>query len=443
MGTKKFNLSLLILLPLIFASISLLCVIVTYHLMRENPQPIYGVAVVTLWGVFAFAVTYLLGFLITWFVLQPTKEFVRKAERLPLFVNGAVGEPQARQDEDDLSHFSRIFQQVENILSKLEAKSLFPEIVGQSSAIRGILSQILKVAPTDSTVLIYGESGTGKELVANAIHEHSLRADKPYVKLNCIAIPEGLLESELFGHEKGSFTGATATKVGKFELASGGTVLLDEIGDMPLTTQAKLLRVLQERQFERVGGNRPISVDLRFIVSTNKNLPEMVREGKFREDLYYRLNVFAMELPPLRERREDIPLLADFFLDKSHDIRISAKAMQMLAGYNWPGNVRELKNVIERASFLTEGGVIGPIELPASITQLYTDRDLSRSTSAKSGLDERLEEIEKGIILEALNRTGGVQVKAAEILGIEQRSLWHRIRKYNIDVGALKKLQKM
>jgi transcriptional regulator with GAF, ATPase, and Fis domain len=310
---------------------------------------------------------------------------------------------------------------------------------------RAIFTQILKVARTDSTVLISGESGTGKELVASSLYEHSFRRGKPFIKLNCVAIPEGLLESELFGHEKGAFTGATAQKIGKFELANEGTIFLDEIGDMPLATQAKLLRILQEKEFERVGGNQTIRVDVRFIAATNKNLMEMVRQGTFREDLYYRLNVFSVQLPPLRERKEDIPLLASQFLERvGNAVKLSAESLQVLTAYPWPGNVRELQNILERAAVLTDSGIIAPPHLAVQIsgavpTQMYQGPE---STQVKS-IDERIDEVEKGLIIEALSRSGGVQVKAAEILGINQRSLWHRIKKLGIDVDSLKNQQKM
>ena len=257
-----------------------------------------------------------------------------------------------------------------------------------------------------------------------------------------MAIPEGLLESELFGHEKGAFTGAFTRKKGKFEMADGGAIFLDEIGDMPPTTQAKLLRVLQEKEFERVGGTQPVRVDVRFITATNKNLPEMIKTGSFREDLFYRLNVFSLHLPPLRERREDIPFLIEHFLERSgKELTVSQRAMQLLLGYNWPGNIRELQNVIERAAVFAEG-TIEAAHLPAALTG-----EVSALSDEKGGdekqLDERLGEIEKGMIIEAITRAGGIQTRAAEMLGINPRSLWHRIKKYGIDVSSLKKLQNM
>jgi transcriptional regulator with GAF, ATPase, and Fis domain len=321
----------------------------------------------------------------------------------------------------------------------MEARHFFPEIIGESTTMRGLLSLVMKVAPTDSTVLILGESGTGKELVATSIFEHSLRKERPFVKLNCAAIPEELLESELFGHEKGAFTGATAFKRGKFDMAHGGTIFLDEIGDMPMNLQAKILRVLQEKEFYRVGGSHTIKVDVRFLASTNKNLEKMVREGAFREDLYYRLNVFTLHLPPLRERKEDIPVLADHFLKSlPKPVEISSVALQMLMVYSWPGNIRELKNVIESAAVIVEGGYIEPAQLPAKITGLFAQESAELKLPANVSLDDKLREIERSLIIEALTKTGGVQSRATELLGINQRSLWHRIKKLNIDVKSIK-----
>jgi transcriptional regulator with PAS, ATPase and Fis domain len=254
-----------------------------------------------------------------------------------------------------------------------------------------------------------------------------------------VAIPEGLLESEFFGHEKGSFTGAIEQKKGKFEIADKGTVFLDEIGDMPLATQAKLLRVLQEKEFDRVGGTKPIKVDIRFIAATNKNLPEMIKNGTFREDLYFRLNVFSINIPPLRERKEDIMLLANYFMKTLPcKLRLSNSALQKIIDYSWPGNIRELKNVLEQASILNEDGIIKPHHLPAIIWQNAPDIS---NPDDRMPINDKLNLIEKEIIIEALRKTGGIQVKAANILGINQRSLWHRIKKLDIDINTFKNLQ--
>ena len=445
MAKKKYQIqiSLYILIPFITSGAALIWVLLTgqvIHYMNESKASTW---VFLAWNTAVIIITYLLSLLITWLILDPVSKFIKKAESLPVYP-ASPADKENTQPVDAIAHYTRVFDQITSILSKVEAKELFPGIIGQCTLMRGIFAQILKVARTDSTVLIFGESGTGKELVAIGLLEHSFRRDKPFIKLNCVAIPEGLLESELFGHEKGSFTGAISQKIGKFELANGGTIFLDEIGDMPLATQAKLLRVLQEKEFERVGGNQTIHVDVRFIAATNKNLMEMVKQGTFREDLYYRLNVFSIYLPPLRERKEDIPLLAAHFLEgMENPVKLSPQSLQILTTYPWPGNIRELQNTLERAAILTDTGMVDPPHLAVHINGDLPTQVLQRPESTQSSIDERLEEIEKGLIIEALNRSGGVQVKAAEILGINQRSLWHRIKKLGVDVETLKSQQKM
>jgi len=319
----------------------------------------------------------------------------------------------------------------------------YENIVGTSSAMRSVFGLITKVIATDVTVLICGESGTGKELIAQAIHYNSTRKDKPFVKLNCVAIPEGLLESELFGHEKGSFTGAVAQKAGKFELANGGTILLDEIGDMTLATQSKILRVLQEREFERVGGTHTIKIDVRVIAATNKNLAETVQRKQFREDLYYRLNVFSINVPPLRERKEDIPFLVEHFLN-SNSRRLGRRfegltkeAMDCLIAYEWPGNVRELENYIERAVVMADSETIGHECLPLHLQSLNNKPSFTLPDRVND-LDNTLASVETQIITDTLHKTAGLQSKAAKMLGISERSLWHRVKKLRIDVGRIK-----
>jgi len=439
MKKKYIPVSLYIIIPFTLSGLSLIWVILTNRLIHSYGQTWSFIV----WGGIVVVSTYLITLLIIWVVLKPVARFVKTAESLPVFPKQTDENVKAK---DDIERYTKVFDQITTILSRVEARELFPGIIGQSRIMRGLFTQIIKVSPTDSTVLILGESGTGKELIATSIYEHSLRKGKPFVKINCVAIPENLLESELFGHEKGAFTGATSQKIGKFEMANCGTIFLDEIGDMPLTTQAKLLRVLQEKEFERVGGNRTIKVDVRFIIATNKNLPEMVRQGQFREDLYYRINVFSIDLPPLRNRKEDIPYLVDYFLERNpKQVQIAPQALQVIAGYSWPGNVRELQNTIERAAVLTETGTIEPAHLPAQITSAMTAESSLNGQQTMDSLtvDDRLDEIEKGLIIEALTRTGGIQVRAAELLGINQRSLWHRIKKHSIDIESLKNLQKM
>jgi transcriptional regulator with PAS, ATPase and Fis domain len=441
MKKKYIAISLYIIIPFTLSGLSLLWIILTDRLVRSYSKFMSDSWSFALWGLTVVVASYIITLLIIWVVLKPVRKFVKTAESLPLYPKKTEEEVKTK---DDIERFERVFDQITTILTKVEAKELFPGVVGQSRIMRGVFTQIIKVAPTDSTVLILGESGTGKELVAAGIYEHSLRKGKPFIKINCVAIPESLLESELFGHEKGAFTGAVSQKIGKFESAHGGTIFLDEIGDMPLTTQAKLLRVLQEKEFERVGGTKTIKVDVRFIIATNKNLPDMVRKGQFRDDLYYRINVFSINLPPLRERREDIPYLVDYFLSQnSKGVKISPLALQMIVAYSWPGNIRELKNTIERAAVLTETGAIEPAHLPLHVAGVITADSLQDQSIDSLTVDDRLDEVEKGLIIEALTRTGGVQVKAAEILGINQRSLWHRIKKHSIDTESFKNLQKM
>ncbi|MEE9569196.1 MAG: sigma-54 dependent transcriptional regulator, partial [Candidatus Binatia bacterium] len=304
-------------------------------------------------------------------------------------------------------------------------------IIGESGRMLEVFSLVRRVAPSEATVLIRGESGTGKELIAKAIHFASPRASGPLVKVNCAALPETLLESELFGHEKGAFTGALATRRGRFEVASGGTIFLDEIGDLPTHLQAKLLRVLQEREFERVGSSKPISVDVRILAATHRDLERLLKAGQFRDDLYYRLNVVTIVLPPLRERRQDLPLFMDHLLrafaeKNGKKIRgFTSEAREALLRYDYPGNVRELENIIERASVITRGDVIGRADLPISIQELEAEE-----SSSKTDLPLVVERLERRMIREALARSGGVQTRAAEQLGITERALRYKLKKY-------------
>src|ERR1700687_3670574 len=312
-----------------------------------------------------------------------------------------------------------------------------PNVVARSPKMQEVLATVERVAPTNSTVLLGGETGVGKDLIARAIHEKSRRASGPFVKINSTAIPENLLESELFGFEKGAFTGATASKPGKFELADKGTLFLDEIGDVPPAIQVKLLRVLQEREFERLGGTRTIKVDVRLIAATNRDLRAALEDGTFREDLYYRLNVVPVDLPPLREHKEDIPELANLFLARfakdsggSETITgISPAAMQLLVGHYWPGNVRELQNVIERASALAQGG-----QLEMGDIQLDSPRNRSGAASDRFLPDGMtLDQWEDEMIREALKRAGGNKSQAARLLGLSRNALRYRLSKIGID----------
>jgi len=312
-------------------------------------------------------------------------------------------------------------------------------LIGSAAGMVKVMDAIETVAPTEATVLVRGESGTGKELVAMAIHQLSSRAKHPLVKVNCAAIPETLLEDELFGHERGAYTGAHAQRKGRFEMAHRGTLFLDEISEMSVAVQAKLLRVIQEREFERVGGSETIPVDVRIITSTNRDLEEAVRDGHFREDLYYRVNVVSIELPPLRERREDILVLASHFLEgfskrngKSFH-SIDQEAQQMLLSYNWPGNVRELENCVERAVVMARGESIAAADLALrhDIAQLAHDSIASQLVTEGFSV----EDFEKSLIEAALEKTRGNQSKAAALLGLTRRTLQYRIEKYKIDIG--------
>ncbi|MFZ5367505.1 MAG: sigma 54-interacting transcriptional regulator [Spirochaetota bacterium] len=306
-------------------------------------------------------------------------------------------------------------------------------IIGTSKGIRSVLEQVALVAPSDATVLITGESGTGKELVASEIHRQSKRASQTFIKVNCAALPESIIESELFGHEKGSFTGALNQRKGRFELANGGTIFLDEIGDLSPQIQVKLLRVLQEREIERVGGSQPIKVDVRLIAATNRNLEADIKSGRFREDLFYRLNVFPIHIPPLRERKSDIILLADFFAEKYAQKngklikRISSPALDLLSSYHWPGNVRELENCIERAVILFTDNVIHSYHLPPSLQSAQ-----STQTEPTTTLEAALSRLEKELIIEALKITGGNMAAAARRLGITERQMGLRVHHYAI-----------
>jgi two-component system response regulator AtoC len=343
---------------------------------------------------------------------------------------------------------TRLLGELEELRQQLATQGRRGRIIGSSRALEEILRLIDRVGPTDSTVLILGESGTGKELIAEAIHENSNRRGKPFVKLNCAAIPEGLLESELFGHEKGAFTGAVGRKAGKFELADGGTLLLDEIGDMTLATQAKILRALQERELQRVGGSATIKVDVRIIASTNKDLEKAVREGTFRDDLYFRLNVVTMQVPPLRDRREEIPELADHFLAEANSrlnrsiTRLAPDTLAALMEYGWPGNVRELRNMIERAVVVNDGDVLALSSFPPPIRPAEPAAGAAgqgRWDSLQNlSLDEKVAQLERAFVMEALARAGGVQAAAARLLGVTERSVWHLVKKHRIEVSRLK-----
>lgn len=445
MPRAVFHVSLTVLVPLIVAGAAVLTLFVSRHLpfLPHTPDARLNLAAALVGGV-TFLVT---AFLIS-LILRPVRHLLNTARKTGVLPASDPTSPTA-QARSDMEEFRSALAQVGLALSRLDAKSLFPEIVGHGRAMRMILGQVMKVAPAGSSVLITGESGTGKELVAKAIHAQSPRHEGPLVIVNCAAIPETLLENELFGHEKGAFTGATAAKPGRFELAHTGTLFLDEIGDMPLALQAKILRMLESGTVERVGGVKPVRCDVRVIAATNRDLRDLMQRGQFREDLFHRLNVFPLHLPPLRDRREDIPVLADHFLAAGPDQpRVSAQALHMLMTHHWPGNVRELRNTLVRAALLAGQEEIRPEHLaglPAGGLDLAATPDAPEPGKAgdpepgtEANLNSRLAAMEKTMIQAALSRAEGVQAKAARILGIKERSLWHRIKKHGIDPREFK-----
>jgi Nif-specific regulatory protein len=324
----------------------------------------------------------------------------------------------------------------ENIHLKQELRERydFSHIIGNSNPLRQVYEQVTQVARTNTTVLLRGESGSGKELIAHAIHYNSLRANKPFIKVSCAALPETLIESELFGYEKGAFTGAQNRKKGRFELAEGGTLFLDEIGDLNISTQIKLLRVLQEREFERLGGTETIKSNVRLVAATNKDIEKAIADGEFREDLYYRLNVFAIFMPPLRERKSDVLLLADHFLEKyarehgKRIKRISTPAIDMLASYHWPGNVRELENIIERAVLVCETNVIHGHHLPPTLQTAE-----GSGTVTRLSLETAVEAYERDLIQDALKTTRGNRKRAAQLLDTTERIVGYKVKRYGID----------
>jgi transcriptional regulator with PAS, ATPase and Fis domain len=327
----------------------------------------------------------------------------------------------------------------ENIELKeqLRERYKFGDIVSASSIMEEVLNLAGRVAASTATVLLRGESGTGKELVAKAIHYNSPRAGFPLIKVNCAALPETLLESELFGHEKGAFTGAAVKRIGRFEAADKGTLFLDEIGELTPAMQVKLLRVLQEHEFERLGGNQTIKTDVRVIAATNRDIEKAIQEGAFREDLYYRLNVVSIVIPPLRERREDIPGLLSHFIskyageNKKQIADVSSEARDLLMRYAYPGNVRELENIIERAVVLSKKGTLSTADLPIHVRTAMGE-DALPTRNRKGSLNETLDTVERGLILEALKESGNIQTRAAEKLGISERVLRYKLKKYRI-----------
>jgi len=341
------------------------------------------------------------------------------------------------------AEFHRLRQENHLLRRAVRDQYRLEQLVGVSEPMQQVLEFVQKVADSDSTVMIQGESGTGKELVARMLHFNSLRRDRPLVPVNCGAIPENLLESELFGHEKGAFTGATHARMGRFELAHGGTIFLDEIGELSLPLQVKLLRVLQEREFERVGGNRTIHVDVRIIAATNQDLETMVEEKRFRQDLFYRLNVIPIVIPPLRERRTDIPLLIDHFLTRFNQskhtqvIGLDDEALRLLTEYDWPGNIRELENMMERLAVLKKQGILSSEDLPQKISRRSIIPELKeqfiRLSEDGIHLSREVEQYEKHLIMEALKKANGVTARAAQLLHLNRTTLVEKLKRKGVD----------
>lgn len=359
-------------------------------------------------------------------------------ERLLYIVGSMIGRA-VRRIQENLEEIAMLRDENRALKANLKERIAPSNIKGNSSKMQEVFQLIESVAPTDATVLIRGESGVGKEMVAEAIHFNSARKTKPFIKVNCAALPESLIESELFGHEKGAFTGAATQRIGRFEAANGGTIFLDELGDIPAPIQVKLLRVLQQREIERLGSSTPIKIDVRVVCATNRNLEELILTDQFREDLYYRINVFPIYVPALRERINDIPVLADYFIDRykeknGKDIkRISASAIDMLMVYHWPGNIRELENCIERACILCTDGVVRAHNLPPTLQNA-----VSSTTSSVGTLETILGKLEKQIIQDTLISTKGNITKAAEKMGITERMMGIRLKKYDIDARRFK-----
>jgi DNA-binding NtrC family response regulator len=365
-------------------------------------------------------------------VQKGAADFISKPfspEELTLKVNKILERIREREE------LNRIAEENVYLRDQFDGQFNYGEIVGNSPAMKEVYRTIAKVAKGDSSVIIYGESGTGKELVARAIHKASPRAERAFIRVNCGALAEGVLESELFGHERGAFTGALRRKKGRFELAHRGSIFLDEIGDIPLATQIKLLRVLQEKEFERVGGEETLEVDVRVITATNKNLKEEIAKERFREDLYYRLHIIPIYLPPLRERKEDLLLLSEHFINKiRHELNlpnlsIDNGAAEKLASYSWPGNVRELENVLERAAVLCDEQQIRAKDLP-----LFIEQGESPELVAGGGLDlnRTLESVEKQLIEKALEQARGIKTEAARLLGVKTSALYYKLEKYGL-----------
>jgi DNA-binding NtrC family response regulator len=395
------------------------------RIKQQNKNPNIEVILITAYGSIELAVEA---------IQQGAFDFITKPfshQEFQVKVKKALDHLQEQAEMQRLSEENRYLR------DELDVQFNFGEIVGNSAPMQTIYRMIEKVAPTDSSILIYGESGTGKELVARAIHKASQRRTKPFIRVNCGALAEGILESELFGHERGAFTGAMRRKKGRFELAHKGTIFLDEIGDISPVMQLKLLRVVQEKELERVGSEETLIIDVRIIAATNKNLKEEVAKGKFREDLYYRLHILPINMPPLRERKEDIMLLTDYFLKKigreikKTDLNVDEMAKKILFDYHWPGNVRELENVLERAAVLCDGNNISSTDLPILVEEKKQPDGIFLPDEIFD-LNQALENVEKRLIQKALDKSKGIKTEAARLLNLKTSALYYKLEKYGL-----------
>ena len=389
MKQPRYNVSLYIIVPFIFAGLASLSAIIAFHITQYYVKKgIDSSLAILIWVLIAAAIAFLIGLVIARLLLGPVKRFMKKVKEFPALSSPEIESGKLSQ-VDELKYFAQIFDQVTDVLSNVDARQLFPDIIGESGSMRRLLSKLMMVSPTNSTVLIQGEQGTGKNLVAKNIYEHSLRKLKPFIKVSCSDASEKIFESELFGHSGEDSENNLLRTPGQFEMANGGVIFFDDIDDIPFNTQAKILRVLQNGEFERVGDGKTIKVDVRFIAASSKNLTKLVTQGRFNEDLYYRINVFSLQIPPLRERKEDIPFLVDDFLQKSpKKARISSAALQLLMVYRWPGNVNELRETVERSAAICQDEIIEVRDLPQSIRT-----DPSQRTEAILQHAQRMESI--------------------------------------------------
>ncbi len=451
------KLSIYFLVPFIWGMVSVFTYVVSFQLSTKLNNSIHADLIHYSALFFLFSFSFVIGYILLKFVLKPTEELLARIQKKNLQAGTESKENLAKTDgnkpsvggnkffSDELDEYRKAFGKIA-IGYDIEAlQHQFPNIIFESREMAYVLEQVLKVAPSNASVLILGQSGTGKELIADAVHGKSPRTGFPFVKINCGAISPGLLESELFGHEKGAFTGAVAVHQGCFERADKGTLFLDEVGELPGEVQVKLLRVLQNGEFQRVGGHKTFKVDVRIIAATNKDLERLVRQGQFREDLFYRLNVFNLNIPPLGNRTNDLELLIKHFTKKSGKT-ISDAAVSFLKQYEWQGNIRELENKIEKAVICSETDILDKKDFDfqeANLSPFQEVAEQKKKTieldkNKNFDLDKQMQNIEIDYIVEALRQNNGIQARAAEMLGIKPRSLWNRIKKFDINVAAYK-----